>query len=302
MRSLTLESLTIRSFKAITHAVTFSFTATTRITGDNGQGKSSVADAIVWSLFGVNRAGSPQVDAWIPAVSGHLAAEVTFFGLDGRRHTLHRHKDAKRTTIRLDGRPVPQTECAAAVGSVTTFLAAFDPTWWLDQKESDLRRFCLSLLPPVDPETVRLTMGQHADPLTAWPGDWFADVPGTLVTLRRDLKAVTTDRHRNEGARALLEPDLHTPPPPVPDGTRASVDAAQAALSAAMAAPLAVDGLVDVTPLQAAVARARVALPDRPPDWEDPSPLETALSAHRRTEPDRPDETARFAAQLHSAE
>jgi len=61
-RSLRFESLTIHAFKHITTPTTYTLGDHVVITGDNGQGKTTLADALIWALFGINRAGSNHVD------------------------------------------------------------------------------------------------------------------------------------------------------------------------------------------------------------------------------------------------
>lgn len=73
MRKLIIKHLRLINFKGIRQAsATFGRTATT-VSGDNGTGKSTIADAFAWLLFGKNAAGSADTQFGIKTVDadGH---------------------------------------------------------------------------------------------------------------------------------------------------------------------------------------------------------------------------------------
>ena len=54
LKSFSVRSLTVKGFKGFADETTFSFGDMNTITGHNGQGKTSIADAIAWH-FGLRK-------------------------------------------------------------------------------------------------------------------------------------------------------------------------------------------------------------------------------------------------------
>jgi len=137
MSALHITTLTITRFKHITTPHSWTFGAqVTLIRGDNGTGKSTLADAILWALFGRTPSGSKIPDAWIPqslssldtvdpsepsapsetpetpeketASSMALHVAIDFVGLDGKAHHISRKKPTGPYYTWMDGQlPMP---------------------------------------------------------------------------------------------------------------------------------------------------------------------------------------------------
>ncbi|MFS8640558.1 MAG: AAA family ATPase, partial [Symbiobacteriaceae bacterium] len=54
------------------------------IRGENGAGKTTIAEAITWGLFGVDLAGSNRVDRLMHPETGGVMVSVRVIGPDGQ--------------------------------------------------------------------------------------------------------------------------------------------------------------------------------------------------------------------------
>lgn len=200
--TIVLQQLDVEGFKTFQGDQSWTFSADgARIRGKNGAGKSSIADAILYALFGVTRTRSQRVDDWIAPDASRFRVRVTLTGLDGQPHVITRTRTRKSTTLRVDTHDkAAQSEVDAVVGPLVPFLAAFLPTSWLTTlKPDEARELVLMACPPVDPHSV--WAGQH--PAPTWdPGDALAGPAALLATCRDTL---TTARRRVDDLAAAAE-------------------------------------------------------------------------------------------------
>ena len=62
IKKLHISSLTVQGFKGFAESRTFTFSDMNTITGHNGQGKTSIADAIAFAVTGVPFYGGARLD------------------------------------------------------------------------------------------------------------------------------------------------------------------------------------------------------------------------------------------------
>lgn len=297
MHHLRLDRLILTAFKHVTPAapLTIVFGDQTRLAGPNGTGKSTVAQAIVWTLFGTTATGDRKVDGWFGPGQTTLETTLHFTDWEDTAHVLHRRRAGRSTTITWDGRMVSDTDITTWIGSREAFVARFDPTFWLTTSEADLRTFVLGLVPMPDPAMVLLLLDEDAQWLAHWQPVDFAQAHGTLAQLRQDLKAAQAALTGSEGAlqhaRAQLAALPPLPPPGLSlDAATTARDHAQAAYDALVNTP---EPVIDESPVvrcrdQWARAQAQAAL--HPAGWQDPAPLEAQLASLRQVEIPTPDD------------
>ena len=62
VKKLRVLSLTVKGFRGFSEETSFAFKDLNTITGHNGQGKSSIADAIAFAITGVSFYGGSRLD------------------------------------------------------------------------------------------------------------------------------------------------------------------------------------------------------------------------------------------------
>lgn len=154
---VTIEHLAVQGFKGAKGGQAWELGAKkVEITGDNYTGKTSIAEAIVYGLAGVNLEGSNRTDNLI--CLGQKAAKVIvrFTGIDGQDHEVIRSRGAKGGHLMLDGLEASQAQLERVLGPTEAFLAAFWPASLGAMKDSEARDFFLRLArPPAWDEVAR---------------------------------------------------------------------------------------------------------------------------------------------------
>ena len=288
MPTLTLKQVTLHQFKHIhSKPLTIPLSPHTIIRGDMRTGKTSIAEAVIFTLFGTTPTKSPSVDAWFPPNRTALRAEVTLMGFDQQTHTIVRERTRSKTTIVLDGLTCPnQDALTPIIGTVDQFQPAFFPLTMTQWKSTEARQFWTQLLPPIEPETVLAVLGDTGAPLQAWTPTDFAAMDLTLEQTQKTIKQQTAERERLIGAISLLdhmvtdaESAVQTQAAiPVDPATEEAVHAAEAAL-AAITPPTRQEP--DWAPYYQAIsqAEAQVAASQQthPTGWEDPAPYQARM-------------------------
>ena len=120
----------------------------TVLLGDNGEGKSSLLEAIAWSCRG--RSFRRVADATLIRAAQTSAVIRTEIDVDDRRHIIAAElRTAGRTRILLDGQPVTRRSDLGDVASVTVFTP--DDLELVKGGPSERRTYLDELLASVSP-------------------------------------------------------------------------------------------------------------------------------------------------------
>ncbi len=193
-----IKSLALENFKG-TPKATYEFGPETRIYGDNHTGKTTIAEAIVFALYGTNLNGSNRTENLI--MQGAKSASVTlkFTGEDGKQHEVTRVKGKqKQSTLTLNGKEVTQNELEDIVGSRKQFLAAFWPVYILGMSDSEAREFFVELLPQIPSEKILENLDEPFR--TVLTGFNLSDPQKRAGGIRDEMKAVEKEVAKLEGA------------------------------------------------------------------------------------------------------
>lgn len=143
MRIVTLQT---KDFKGLPNGI-YDFEMVNSISGRNGAGKSSLAEAIVFALYGRTRTGNASTDDLI-----HESAESTMVALEFDTGTTVLREQSRfyGAGIKLNGEKTDQGTLQAALPDHTTFLNIFLTGYFMNQSESDQRSQLLSYSTDVD--------------------------------------------------------------------------------------------------------------------------------------------------------
>ena len=162
-----ITGLTLSGFKCFADNAEFTLGNPTVITGGNGKGKSSLADAIAFIVTGLPFFGERGIDRLHAEDNPNLLISMRFTDENDLQHELTRSRQKGRMTIIYDGREIRQSELTELFGERDVFLSIFNPLYFIEELGDDgkklLERYLpeipkenvLALLPPSAQETLR---------------------------------------------------------------------------------------------------------------------------------------------------
>ena len=106
--SFQITGMTISGFKCYEEAAHLTFGNPTVITGGNGRGKSSIADAIAFTVTGLPFFGERGIDRLHCETNPNLMVAMYFVDGEGQNHELTRTRQKSRMTITYDGYEIRQ--------------------------------------------------------------------------------------------------------------------------------------------------------------------------------------------------
>lgn len=231
MKDLLLKSLKIENFKGCKKRE-IQFGGVTDIYGDNGTGKTTIADAFTWLLFDRDSAGSTKFGVRPRNEDKSLVNHVEImvegeFEVDGsplslkkvqkqnwvkKRGTGTQELQGNKNEYEINGFPAKEKEFKEKVGEIiddTTFRIVTDPRAFaaLDWKEK--RKIIMQLVSEVTDEDVLKSgdFGAIADDLAMAPADKCLDkYKKSLLKLKKDQQEIPT--RIDEASRSIVEVDV----------------------------------------------------------------------------------------------
>ena len=150
INEFTIIALKMSGFKKFKDQYEVKMDEITYISGANGEGKSSIADAVAFAFFGTNFWGERDYDRLKNPFSNEMRVEVQFVDGDGEVHTLIRTRAGDTTTLLLDNQQMNQNAIPTVFAERDIFLSVFNPLYFVEKIATNGREFLQKLLPPVD--------------------------------------------------------------------------------------------------------------------------------------------------------
>lgn len=150
INELNIILLRMEGFKKFKERFDVKMDEVTCISGANGEGKSSIADAIAFAFFGTNFWGERDYDRLKNPFCNEMKVAVQFVDGDGEIHLLTRTRVNDHTTITLDSQQINQNDVPTIFAERDIFLSIFNPLYFIEKIASDGRAFLQKLLPPID--------------------------------------------------------------------------------------------------------------------------------------------------------
>ena len=154
IRAFQIAEMTLSGFKSYSRETTFEFGSTTVITGGNGRGKSSLADAIAFAVTGLPFFGERKLDRLHSDDNPQLYIRMRFIDENGAMHELIRTRQKGRMAITYDGYEVRQLDLTEMFGERDVFLSILNPLYFIEELGDDGRQLLERYLPLIPPETV----------------------------------------------------------------------------------------------------------------------------------------------------
>ncbi len=149
-----ITGLTLSGFKCFSDTTEFAFAKTTVVTGGNGRGKSSLADAIAFAVTGLPFFGERGIDRLHAEDNPDLFISMRFTDENSLAHELTRSRQKGRMTITYDGREIRQSDLTELFGEKDVFLSIFNPLYFIEELGDDGKKLLERYLPEVSQEDV----------------------------------------------------------------------------------------------------------------------------------------------------
>ena len=183
-----ITSLMLSGFKSYEEPTELVFGNPTVITGGNGRGKSSIADAIAFAVTGCPFFGERGIDRLHNENNPDVAIRMCFVDESGTLHELNRTRRKNRMTITYDGYEIRQLDLADLFGERDVFLSIFNPLYFIEELGEDGKKLLERYLPTIPHETV---LSQLSEPVREHlKNETILSPEGSLKRCREEIRGL----------------------------------------------------------------------------------------------------------------
>lgn len=175
----------------------------TYISGANGQGKTSVADAIAYAFCGTPVWGEKTCDRLQNAECKEMRVEVDFVDENGEVHNLIRRKVGDNTTIIMDKLQLRQKDLTSIFADKDIFLSVLNPLYFIEKIGDGGRELLQRLLPVIDEKEILAQLSENTRLLLG--NESLLDPTFYIKRKREELKEVDESVIYFEGQIDLLK-------------------------------------------------------------------------------------------------
>lgn len=175
--------MTISGFKSYEGPTELTFGDPTVITGGNGRGKTSIADAIAFAVTGLPFFGERGIDRLHNESNPDVSIQMRFVDERGAAHELTRTRRKNRMTIIYDGYEIRQLDLTDLFGERDVFLSILNPLYFIEELGEDGKNLLERYLPLIPQEMI---LAQLAEPVRASLKDEFLLSPDAYLKRRRE--------------------------------------------------------------------------------------------------------------------
>lgn len=183
-----ITSLMLSGFKSYEEPTELVFGNPTVITGGNGRGKSSIADAIAFAVTGCSFFGERGIDRLHNENNPDVAIRMCFVDETGTLHELNRTRRKNRMTITYDGYEIRQLDLADLFGERDVFLSILNPLYFIEELGEDGKKLLERYLPTIPHETV---LSQLSEPVREHlKNETILSPEGSLKRCREEIRSL----------------------------------------------------------------------------------------------------------------
>ena len=183
-----ITSLMLSGFKSYEEPTELVFGNPTVITGGNGRGKSSIADAIAFAVTGCPFFGERGIDRLHNENNPDAAIRMCFVDETGTLHELNRTRRKNRMTITYDGYEIRQLDLADLFGERDVFLSILNPLYFIEELGEDGKKLLERYLPTIPHETV---LSQLSEPVREHlKNETILSPEGSLKRCREEIRSL----------------------------------------------------------------------------------------------------------------
>ncbi|MCI8678680.1 MAG: AAA family ATPase, partial [Lawsonibacter sp.] len=197
VKKLRILSLTVKGFKGFSEETAFTFGDLNTITGHNGQGKSSIADAIAFAITGVSFYGGSKLDHLYHKNTRDISVVMEFSDEGCLVHRLSRSCVNDNMDIFLDERRMTQRDLTIMFGERDLFLSMLNPRYFIDILGAKGRDLLERYLPDIPKETILAGLSEHNQALLE--GQDFLSAEAFAQKLREEIAQLKRDTIYTQG-------------------------------------------------------------------------------------------------------
>lgn len=149
-----ITGMTISGFKSYEAPTELTFGDPTVITGGNGRGKTSIADAIAFAVTGLPFFGERGIDRLHNEKNPDVSVQMRFVDEKGAVHEVTRTRRKNRMTISYDGYEIRQLDLTDLFGERDVFLSILNPLYFIEELGEDGKNLLERYLPHIPQETI----------------------------------------------------------------------------------------------------------------------------------------------------
>lgn len=188
IKQFQITSLMLSGFKSYEEPTELVFGNPTVITGGNGRGKSSIADAIAFAVTGCPFFGERGIDRLHNENNPDVAIRMCFVDETGTLHELNRARRKNRMTITYDGYEIRQLDLADLFGERDVFLSILNPLYFIEELGEDEKKLLERYLPTIPHETV---LSQLSEPVREHlKNETILSPEGSLKRCREEIRSL----------------------------------------------------------------------------------------------------------------
>ena len=149
-----ITGMTISGFKSYEAPTELTFGDPTVITGGNGRGKTSIADAIAFAVTGLPFFGERGIDRLHNEKNPDVSVQMRLVDEKGAVHEVTRTRRKNRMTISYDGYEIRQLDLTDLFGERDVFLSIPNPLYFIEKLGEDGKNLLERYLPHIPQETI----------------------------------------------------------------------------------------------------------------------------------------------------
>lgn len=198
-----ITGMTISGFKCYQEPTELAFGNPTIVTGGNGRGKTSVADAIAFAVTGLPFFGERGIDRLHNEENPDVSIAMRFVDDAGVPHELVRVRQNNKMYITYDGVPVRQLDLKDLFGDQDVFLSIFNPLYFIEELGNEGKNLLEMYLPDLPQEKVLEQL--PPDLALALEGENLLSPQGYLKAKRADVRNLEESILYMQGQRDQAE-------------------------------------------------------------------------------------------------
>ena len=206
IKKITVLKVKMEGFKRFKEPYEVNMNKLTYIAGANGEGKTTLADAVSYAFCGTPFWGEGSCDRLKNPYSGKMSVEVCFADENGEVHNLSRTKSGDTTAVVLDGRTMRQADMAEVFAEKNIFLSILNPLYFIEKLAGDGKDFLQKLMPPIPKKQILDRLSDTAKVLLE--SEDFAEPEVCIKDKRKEIRELGESALHIEGQIDALKKEF----------------------------------------------------------------------------------------------